>query len=97
MVETPAVGALPVPVRLTDCVLPETALVLSVMVNVAFSGPTNEGVKVTLIVQLPLAAMLPPQLLEGLVETAKSPELVPESATLLTVRAAFPVLLRVTV
>ena len=94
---TPAMGALPVPLRVTDCVLLEASLVLSVMVKVAVRLPVAAGVKVTLMVQFPLAAMLPPQLLEGLVETAKSPGLVPESATLLTVRAAFPVLLSVTV
>ena len=47
-------GPLPVPVRLTVCVLPATLLVLSVMVSVAVRLPGPEGVKVTLIVQLPL-------------------------------------------
>jgi hypothetical protein len=56
-------GAVPVPVKLTVCVLPATPLLLSVMVRVPVSGPVAVGEKVTLIVQEPLAATLPPQLL----------------------------------
>ena len=41
----------PVPLRLTVCVLPATPLLLSVMVSVPVSGPVAVGVKVTLIVQ----------------------------------------------
>jgi hypothetical protein len=44
-------------------VLPATPLLLSVMVSVPVSGPVAVGEKVTLIVQEPLAATLPPQLL----------------------------------
>ena len=55
--------AVPVPVRLTVCVLPATPLLLSVMVSVLVIGPLHVGEKVTLIVQEPLAATLAPQLL----------------------------------
>jgi hypothetical protein len=62
--ETPTAGpAVPVPVRLTVCVLPATPLLLSMMVRVPASGPAAVGAKVTLIVQEPLAATLSPQLL----------------------------------
>jgi hypothetical protein len=44
-------------------VLPATPLLLSVMVSVPVSGPLAVGEKVTLIVQEPLAATLPAQLL----------------------------------
>jgi hypothetical protein len=54
--------------------------------------PLAEGVKVTLIVQLAPAATLDPQVLVW----AKSPTLAPVMVTLETVKAAFPVLLRVT-
>jgi hypothetical protein len=60
---TPAVGALAVPVRLTLCVLPAALLLLSVMVNAAVRVPGAVGVKVTLMVQLLLAASELPQLL----------------------------------
>ena len=54
---------MPVPVRLTLCVLPGTLLLLSVMINVAVPVPGAVGVKVTLMVQLLLAATEPPQAL----------------------------------
>ena len=60
---TLAMGALPVPVRLTLCILPATLLLLSVMINVAVRVPGAVGVKVTLMVQLLLAATEPPQAL----------------------------------
>ena len=53
----------PVPVRLTLWVLPATLLVLSVIVKVAVRVPKVAGVKVTLMVQLPLAATEVPQVL----------------------------------
>jgi hypothetical protein len=53
--------------------------------------PLAEGVKVTLIVQVAPAATLDPQVLDW----AKSPALAPVRVTLETVKAAFPVLLRV--
>ena len=84
---------LPVPVRLTDCWLPATSLLLSVIFKEAARLPVAAGVNVTLIVQLPLAAT---ELLHVLV-SAKSPGLVPVNAMLLMVRAAFPVLFSVKV
>ena len=47
------------PARLTLCVLPATLLLLSVMVKVAVRVPGAAGVKVTLRVQLLLAATEP--------------------------------------
>jgi hypothetical protein len=44
-------------------VVPATPLLLSVMVRVPVSGPAVVGEKVTLIVQEPLGATLPAQLL----------------------------------
>ena len=81
-------GAVPVPLKVTVCVLPATPLLLSVMVNMPVSGPVAVGEKVTLIVQEPLAATLPMQL-----------SVSPKSAVvvmLVMVRAAVAVLLRVT-
>jgi hypothetical protein len=69
-------------------VLPATPLLLSVMVSVPVSGPVAVGEKVTLIVQEPLAATLPPQVLVW-------PKLA-LVAMLVMVSTALPVLLRVT-
>jgi hypothetical protein len=52
---------LPVPLKVTVCGL---LLALSVIVNAPLTVPVAEGVNVTLIVQLPPAAMLAPQLLD---------------------------------
>ena len=79
----------PVPERLTTCVLPETPLLLSVMLSVPVSGPVEAGVKVTLMAQLLPAARLEPQVLVS----AKLPLAVIE----LMVSAAVPVFERVTV
>ena len=79
---------IPTPLRETACWLPFTPLLLSVMVRVPVSGPVAVGVKVTLIVQEPLAATLPPQLLV-------SPKFALVAMPLM-VSAALPVLLRVT-
>src|SRR5579863_4348035 len=49
---------LPVPVRVTVCVLPATSLVLSVMVSVAAADPAAEAVKATEMAQLLPAARL---------------------------------------
>ena len=68
--------------------LPATPLLLSVMVRVPVSVPVAVGEKVTLIVQEPLAATLPPQVLV-------SPKLA-LVAMLAMVSVALPVLLRVT-
>ena len=48
-------GPVPVPVRLTDCWLPATLLLLSVMFKEAVRVPVAVGANVTLIVQLPPA------------------------------------------
>jgi hypothetical protein len=61
--ERPTLGPLPVPVRLTLCVLPATLLLLSVMLNVAVRVPGALGVIVTVMVQLPPAATELPQVL----------------------------------
>jgi hypothetical protein len=87
------VGPPPVPVRLTLCTLPATLLLLSVMVKVAVRVPGSVGEKVTLMVQLPPAATELPQLLFW----PKSPGLLPPNAKPATLKASFPVLVRVTV
>ena len=79
----------PVPERLTDWGLP---VALSVRARAAARLPAAEGVKVTLTVQLEPAATLDPQLLVW----AKSPALVPETAMLVTLKAALPELVRTT-
>ncbi len=86
-------GGAPLPVKLTLCVLPVMLLLLSVIVKEAVRLPAAVGVNVTLIVQLPLAATELPQVLA---DWPKSPGLEPVNVTLPIVRAAFPVLLRVT-
>lgn len=86
-------GPLPVPVRLTVCVLPVTLLVLSVMVNDAVRVPGSVGVNVTLIGQLLFAASELPHV----VVSAKSPDSVPVTAMLAILKFEVPVLLRVTV
>ena len=53
-------GAVPVPVRLTDWV---AGLALSVIVTAPVRVPAAVGLKVTLRVQLALAARLAPQVL----------------------------------
>ena len=78
-------GAVPVPVRLTDWV---AGLALSVMVTAPVLVPVAVGLKVALSVQLALAARLEPQVLVW----EKSPLVV----MLVMLRAALPVLLRVT-
>ena len=87
------VGPVPVPVRLTDCWLPATLLLLSVTFKEAARLPEAVGVNVTLIVQLlPAASELP-----HVVISAKSPGFVPVTATPAMLISAFPVLLSVTV
>jgi hypothetical protein len=80
-----ATGAVPVPVRLTVWV---AGLALSVMVKEPLREPLAVGVKVTLRVQLALAARLAPQVLVW--------EKSPLTAMLVMLRVALPVLLRVT-
>jgi hypothetical protein len=75
-----------VPLRLTVCGLP---LALSVMLSVPVREPVAVGVKVTLIVQVALAATLVPQLLVW----AKSPL----AAMLEMLNAPVPLLVSVSV
>jgi hypothetical protein len=81
-------GAVPVPVRLTVCVV---GLALSVIVKAPVSEPTTVGVKVTLRVQLAPSATLAPQLLVS----AKSPLFVPAMVTLVMLSVALPVLVSI--
>ena len=83
-----ATGAVPVPDRFTDWGLLAAP---SVMVTEAARLPLAEGVKVTLIAQLAPAATELPQLLVW----AKSLALAPETAMLLTLKAALPELVSV--
>jgi hypothetical protein len=76
-------------VRITDCGLPAA---LSVRVRAAVKDPLAAGVNVTLTVQLAPAATLDPQLLVS----AKSLGFVPVIAMLVMLKAALPVLFRVT-
>jgi hypothetical protein len=78
-------GAVPVPVRVTVCV---AGLALSVMVIEPLREPVAVGVKVTLRLQLALAARLEPQVLVW--------EKSPLAVMLVMLRVALPVLLRVT-
>ena len=88
MGERPTTGAVPVPVRLTVCV---AGLALSVMVKEPLFEPLAVGVKVTLRVQLALAARLAPQVLVW----EKSPLFVPAMVTLVMLSVALPVLVSV--
>jgi hypothetical protein len=85
-----ATGAVPVPLRLAVCGLP---VALSLTDNVALRNPVATGLKVTLMVQLPAAATLVPQLFVWV----KSPGFVPAIEMLLIVSVALPVFERVTV
>jgi hypothetical protein len=85
-----AAGAVPAPERATVWGLP---LALSVILSEAARLPLAVGVKVTLIVQLAAAATELPQVLVW----AKSLALAPVIARLVMLKAAVPVLLKVTV
>jgi len=78
-------ATVPVPVRLTVCV---AGLALSVMVKEPLREPVAVGVKVTLRVQLVLAATLEPQVLVW--------EKSPLTVMLVMLRTALPVFLSVT-
>jgi hypothetical protein len=83
-------GAVPVPLRVTDCGLPAA---LSVIVTLAARLPLAAGAKVTLMVQFePPARELP-----HVFVWTKSPLLVPVIAMLVIVIATVPVLLNVIV
>ncbi len=73
---------------------PETPPASSVTVSVAARAPAAEGVKVTGMVQVPAAGMLPVQVLPG---SLKSAAFVPEMATEAMFSAAVPVLVSVMV
>ena len=85
MGERPTTGKVPVPVRLTVCV---AGLALSVMVKEPLREPLAVGVKVTLSVQLALAARLVPQVLVW--------EKSPLTVTLVILSVTLPVFLSVT-
>jgi hypothetical protein len=87
--ESVTAGAEPVPVRLTDCGLPEA---LSVIVKLAERLPAAVGVNVTLIVQVAPAATL--EVVQVLV-WAKSGPLEPVMATPVMVSAALPLFVTV--
>ena len=87
--ERAAEAATPVPAKLAVCGLP---LALSVTISVALRAPVVVAVKVTLIVQLPPAATIEPQLFV----CAKSALLVPVTAMPLIDNDAVPELDRVT-
>jgi hypothetical protein len=89
--DTPAPGAMPVPLSETFNV--GFAGSLLTMASVADRAPITVGVNVTLIVQLPAAARLPPHALV----CAKSPGFAPTSMMLVMVKGAVPVLDRITV
>ncbi len=81
----------PVPVRGTVWGLP---LALSEMLTLAVRVPLAVGVKVTLIVQLTLAATLPPDVGQVVPDAStKSPGFVPVMLMLVMVRVALPKLL----
>ena len=77
-------AVVPVPVTLVVWGL---LLALSVTLRVAVRVPAAVGVKVTLIVQLPPAGTLAPQVLVGI---AKSPLFVPVTAMLVMLNAVLP-------
>lgn len=80
---------MPVPLRLTLCGLPDA---LSETVSAAARLPVAPGVKLTLKLQLaPAATELP-----HVFVSAKSPALAPLTVTLVTLRAALPLLVSVT-
>ena len=81
---------MPVPVRVTTCGLPGAA---SEIVTAALRLPTATGSKLTVIVQVPPAATDVPHVFIS----AKSPGFVPVTAMLVTLKAAFPLFVTVTV
>jgi len=88
--EALTVKSVPVPDRLTVCVLPETALLLSVTVRVAERAPVTVGLNATLIEQVfPAATDYP--------HACPSAEKSPLALIAVIVSGALPVLERVTV
>jgi len=93
VVVTPAMGALPVPVRLMSCGLP---LALSAMLTEAVRVKMAVGVNVTLIEQVlgaGAAGIVNPVQVSALL--VKSPGLAPVNETLVMVKLELPVLVRV--
>jgi len=89
-----AAASVPVPERLTVCTLPQPQLqALSVMLTEAVRLPLAEGLNVTLMVQWARATTDLPQVLV----CAKSLPFIPLTARLVILKAAVPVLVRVTV
>jgi hypothetical protein len=89
----PTVAEVPVPMRLTAWGLPAA---LSAMLTEAARLPEAEGVNVTVIVQVPLAATEPGE--RGhVVVSPKSPALVPVTEMLVMVILPLPVFVRVMV
>lgn len=87
--DTPASGALPVPLRVNDCGL---VLALSVMATEAAREPGAVGEKVTPMLQVPPEDTGLPQVFV----CAKSPPFVPDTTTLVTFKVELPVLVTVT-
>ena len=85
----------PDPDRVTTCVLPAAASLLSVKVSVALSAPVAAGVNVTLTVQVLLGVTVAPVQVSALL--AKSLGFVPPSVAVEMVRLPVPVLVTVTV
>ena len=90
--ETTGAAGVPVPVNATFCGLPEA---LSVIATEALRLPVAVGLKVTLIVQLALAARVA-GLMGHVLVCEKSPLLVPVMAILEIDSAAFPPFVSVT-
>jgi hypothetical protein len=86
--ERPAIGAVPVPIKLTVCGL---FVAVSETVNVAVRLPGAVGLNFTLIVQVPFNATEPPHVLVSV----KSAGSAPVTEMLMMVKLAFPVLVRV--
>src|ERR1019366_4203866 len=81
-------------VKLRFCVLPATLPVSSVTTSVPLRPPAPVGVNVTLIVQVPFATSVLPQVFA---ETEKSVALAPDIPMLAMFNMALPILVRVTV
>jgi hypothetical protein len=87
---TPGASAIPRPLSATDC---GESAALSVIERLAERFPAAVGVNVTVTMQVPPAAMLLPTHVFVLL---KSPAWVPVTLTTLTVKAAFPLFVTVT-
>jgi hypothetical protein len=87
-------GAVPVPVKITVCVLPTTPLLLSVKLSEALRFPDADGVNVTLTVQALLGVTVAPVQVSALL--AKSLVFVPPTVTVEMMRLAVPALVTVT-